>query len=56
VVREKRVVAQVTSRLDPLGSSPSKTDVMEIEKQPAVFPSGAGAKPVAHTDLQNQAG
>jgi len=42
---------------DPLWLVAKHADIMEVEKQPAVFPSGGGAKPGSHNPiLQNQAG
>jgi hypothetical protein len=42
---------------EPLWLVAKHTDIMEIEKQLAVFPSGGGAKPGSHNPiLQNQAG
>src|SRR5260370_35211726 len=34
---------------DPLWLVATHADIMEIEKQPAAFPSGGGAKPGPHT-------
>lgn len=57
-LRENAPLAQVhVEGYDPLWLVAKHADVMEIEKQPTVFPSGGGAKPGSHNPiLQNQAG
>jgi len=57
-LRENASLAKVhVEGYDPLWLVAKHADVMEIEKQPAVFPSGGGAKPGSHNPiLQNQAG
>ncbi len=57
-LRENAPLAKVhVEGYDPLWLVAKHADVMEIEKQPAVFPSGGGTKPGSHNPiLQNQAG
>ena len=57
-LRENAPLAQVhVEGYDLLWLVAKHADVMEIEKQPAVFPSGGGGKPGSHNPiLQNQAG
>jgi len=57
-LRENAPLAKVhVEGYDPLWLVAKHADIMEIEKQPAVFPSGGGAKPGSHNPiLQNQAG
>ena len=57
-LRENAPLAKVhVEGYDPLCLVAKHADIMEIEKQPAVFPSGGGAKPGSHNPiLQNQAG
>ena len=57
-LRENAPLAKVhIEGYDPLWLVAKHADVMEIEKQPAVFPSGGGAKAGSHNPiLQNQAG
>ena len=57
-LRENAPLAKVhVEGYDPLWLVARHADIMEIEKQPAVFPSGGGAKPGSHNPiLQNQAG
>lgn len=57
-LRENAPLAKVhVEGYDPLWLVAKHADVMEIEKQPAVFPSGGGAKAGSHNPiLQNQAG
>ena len=57
-LRENAPLAKVhVEGYDPLWLVAKHADVMEIERQPAVFPSGGGAKPGSHNPiLQNQAG
>src|SRR5260370_30340794 len=57
-LRENAPLAKVhVEGYDPLWLVAKHADVMEIEKQPPVFPSGGGAKPRPHNPhLQNQAG
>jgi len=57
-LRENAPLAQVyVEGYDPLWLVAKHADIMEVEKQPAVFPSGGGAKPGSHNPiLQNQAG
>src|SRR5258707_4274104 len=56
-LRENAPLAKVhVEGYDPLWLVAKHADVMEIEKQPAVFPSGGGTKPGSHNPiLQNQA-
>src|SRR5262249_53666884 len=57
-LRENAPLAKVhVEGYDPLWLVAKHADIMEIEKQPAAFPSGGGAKPGSHNPiLQNQAG
>jgi len=57
-LRENAPLAKVhVEGYDPLWLVAKHADIMEIEKRPAVFPSGGGAKPGSHNPiLQNQAG
>ena len=57
-LRENAPLAQVrVEGYDPLWLVTKHADVMEIERQPAVFPSGGGDEPGSHNPiLQNQAG
>jgi cytochrome P450 len=57
-LRENAPLAKVhVEGYDPLWLVAKHADIMEIEKQPAVFPSGGGTKPGSHNPiLQNQAG
>ena len=57
-LRENAPLAKVhVEGYDPLWLIAKHADIMEIEKQPAVFPSGGGVKPGSHNPiLQNQAG
>ncbi len=57
-LRENAPLAKVhVEGYDPLWLVARHADIMEIEKQPAVFPSGGVAKPGSHNPiLQNQAG
>jgi cytochrome P450 len=57
-LRENAPLAKVSvGGYDPLWLVAKHADVMEIERQPAVFPSGGGAEPGSHNPiLQNQAG
>jgi cytochrome P450 len=57
-LRENAPLAKVhIEGYDPLWLVAKHADVMEIERQPAAFPSGGGADPGSHNPiLQNQAG
>jgi cytochrome P450 len=57
-LRENAPLAQVqVEGYDPLWLVARHADIMEIERQPAVFPSGGGDTPGSHNPiLQNQAG
>jgi cytochrome P450 len=57
-LRENAPLAQVhVEGYDPLWLVAKHADIMEIERQPEVFPSGGGAEPGSHNPiLQNQAG
>ena len=57
-LRENAPLAQVNVEgYDPLWLVAKHADIMEIERQPAVFPSGGGEQPGSHNPiLQNQAG
>jgi cytochrome P450 len=57
-LRENAPLAKVrVAGYDPLWLVAKHADIMEVEKQPAVFPSGGGTKPGSHNPiLQNQAG
>src|SRR5260370_8333800 len=57
-LRENAPLAKVhVEGYDPLWLVAKHADIMEIEKQPPVFPSGGGPKPASHNPiLANQAG
>ncbi|AEH07877.1 MULTISPECIES: cytochrome P450 [Protofrankia] len=57
-LRENAPLAKVrVEGYDPIWLVTRHADIMEIEKQPAVFTSGGGAEPGSHNPiLQNQAG
>jgi cytochrome P450 len=57
-LRENAPLAKVqVEGYDPLWLVAKHADIMEIERQPAVFPSGGGDTPGSHNPiLQNQAG
>jgi cytochrome P450 len=57
-LREHAPLAKVrVEGYDPLWLVARHADIMEIERQPAVFPSGGGDEPGSHNPiLQNQAG
>ncbi|HEY1920599.1 MAG TPA: cytochrome P450 [Streptosporangiaceae bacterium] len=57
-LRDNAPLAQVVVEgYDPLWLVAKHADIMEIERQPAVFPSGGGDEPGAHNPiLQNRAG